>query len=151
MNGAFDTRHGWDLYQHPAFREIFERLVGDVAEIAASSPHRVASHAKAKLLRRLTDLILDEIPHDPGAARYRQGLTLPVAYRHWRRAKLLGRFRLFFRYSSRQRAIIYGWINDEASLRKAGARTDAYAVFARRLRTGNPPNDWDDLKRQAGG
>ena len=100
MNGGFDSRHGWALYQHPAFREVFDRLVEDVADIAAKAPNRIVTHPKAKLLRRITYLVLDGIPRDPGAGQFRQGLTLPVAYRHWRRAKLFGRFRLFFRYSA---------------------------------------------------
>ncbi len=41
--------------------------------------------------------------------------------------------------------IVYAWVNDEDTLRTYGSRTDAYAVFARVLETGNPPDDWDAL------
>ena len=47
------------------------------------------------------------------------------------------------------KAIIYAWVNDEATLRKAGSRTDPYVIFNRRLRDGDPPDDWDDLFRKA--
>jgi toxin YhaV len=74
---------------------------------------------------------------------------LGPAQRHWRRAKFLGRFRLFFRYSSQARIIIYAWVNDEKTQRKAGARTDPYAVFGALLRKANPPDGWDALMKEA--
>jgi toxin YhaV len=70
---------------------------------------------------------------------------LGPAHRHWRRARFLGRFRLFYRFSTVQKAIVYVWVNDETTLRKAGARTDPYAIFNKRLRDGDPPEDWDGL------
>lgn len=39
----------------------------------------------------------------------------------------------------------------ESTLRKAGSRTDPYEIFNKRLREGNPPDDWDDLFRKASG
>ena len=59
--------------------------------------------------------------------------------------EVLGRFRLFFRFSTAHRAIIYAWLNDASTLRKAGAPTDPYTVFKRRLDAGDPPGDWDLL------
>src|ERR1039457_3552901 len=32
---------------------------------------------------------------------------------------------------------------------QAGSRTDPYVIFNRRLRDGDPPDDWDDLFRKA--
>ncbi|WP_456307491.1 type II toxin-antitoxin system YhaV family toxin [Paeniroseomonas aquatica] len=55
------------------------------------------------------------------------------------------RFRLFFRADSRAKVIVYAWVNDRDTLRKAGAGTDPYAVFARMLGHGNPPDDWPAL------
>ena len=45
--------------------------------------------------------------------------------------------------------IIYAWVNDENTLRKAGSRNDPYDVFARLLRKGDPPDDWNALLREA--
>jgi toxin YhaV len=61
----------------------------------------------------------------------------------------LGRFRLFFRYDSRSRLIVYAWVNDERTLRQRGAKTDPYEVFRRMLAAGNPPNDWAALLKAA--
>ena len=41
--------------------------------------------------------------------------------------------------------IVYAWVNDRDTLRKAGAGTDPYAVFGRMLASGNPPDDWPAL------
>lgn len=41
--------------------------------------------------------------------------------------------------------IVYAWVNDRDTLRKAGAKSDPYAVFARMLAAGNPPDDWPAL------
>ena len=50
----------------------------------------------------------------------------------------LGAFLLFFRYDSRSKVIVYAWANDAHTLRSAGSRSDAYAVFARMLERGAP-------------
>lgn len=89
--------------------------------------------------------MLEVIPADPARPEYRQGNTLGEAYRNWFRVKFLGRFRLFFRYDSRSRLIVYAWVNDERSLRQRGARNDPYEMFRRMLEAGNPPDDWAAL------
>jgi len=142
-------RSGWKLYAHPAFSQRLETLIRTVEALEKRQPESYRNHPKAKLLKRVLDLILVEIPRDPNAAEFQLGNTLGPAYRHWRRAKFLGRFRLFFRFSSAHRAIVYAWVNDETTLRKAGAHSDPYAVFTRRLREGNPPDNWDMLLREA--
>jgi len=65
------------------------------------------------------------------------------------RAKFLQRFRLFFRFDSASRIIIYAWVNDENTLRKAGSRSDPYTAFSRQLDDGDPPDDWDELLTEA--
>ena len=147
--GPFDVRHGWSLYAHPAFGDALTQLQAAVAKVKQQQPQAHVHHPKAKLLKRVLDLILDEIPRDPNAPEFRLGNALGPAHRHWRRAKFLGRFRLFYRFSSVHKTIIYAWGNDEATLRKAGSRTDPYAIFHNRLREGNPPDNWDDLFRTA--
>jgi toxin YhaV len=142
-------RNGWKLYAHPAFSGRLEILIRAVEALEEQQPQVYRIHPKAKLLKRTLDLILVEIPRDPNAAEFQLGNTLGPAYRHWRRAKFLGRFRLFFRFSSAHKAIVYAWVNDETTLRKAGANSDPYAVFTRRLQVGNPPDNWDALLREA--
>jgi toxin YhaV len=59
------------------------------------------------------------------------------------------RFRLLFRYSSQARVIIYAWVNDVNTLRKAGGRNDPYTVFGMLPRNANPPDSWDALMKEA--
>jgi toxin YhaV len=145
----FADRNGWQLYAHPAFAEPFENLSDAVHKLKQQRPDTFADHPKAKLLKRILDLILDEIPRDPNSAEFQLGNTLGSAHRHWRRSKFLRRYRLFFRFSSAHKAIIYAWVNDANTLRKAGSRNDPYVLFNQRLKDGNPPGDWDDLLREA--
>jgi len=139
----------WRLFAHPAFSDTFDRLVDEVKRLSAVDPKGYREHPKAKLLKRVLDLITIEIPRDPGANEYSLGNTLGPSHRHWRRAKFLGRFRLFFRYSSKANVIIYAWVNDETTLRQAGGRNDPYSVFSALLRKGRPPDDWDALMNDA--
>lgn len=69
----FDTRHGWRLYLYPAFRDTYDGLVAEVERLAAQDAEGYRSHPKTKILRRVNDLILEEIPADPGSPAYRQG------------------------------------------------------------------------------
>jgi toxin YhaV len=148
----FDVRNGWALFLYPAFQTVYDGLVTEVARLAAENPADYTAHPKTKLLARINTLILDEIPADPGHKDYRQGTKLGREHKNWFRAKFLkNRFRLFFRFDSVQKVIIYCWVNDENTLRKDGARTDPYAVFAKMIKSGNPPNGWDDLAAQVNG
>jgi toxin YhaV len=150
-DAPFVERNGWRLFRSAAFRASLDPLAAEVARLAAADPEGYRAHPKAKLLTRIRVLILEEIPRDPNAPAYALGNTLGPAHRHWRRAKFLQRFRLFFRFDSASRIIVYAWVNDENTLRKAGGRSDPYAVFARRLDAGDPPDGWDDLLSDAGG
>ena len=95
-------------------------------------------------------LILDVIPADPSAPAFRQGDTLGLNRKHWFRAKFgAGRFRLFFRFSSSAKTILFAWVNDEKTLRTYGSKTDAYRTFKKMLDAGNPPDNWDALAAAA--
>ena len=145
----FAERHGWKLYRAGAFAQTLDTLTDDVDRLAKLQPENFFTHPKAKLLKRIHDLTFDEIPRDPNANVFSLRNTLGTSHRHWRRAKFLQRFRLFFRFDSTSRIIIYAWANDENTLRKAGSRTDPYSVFLRRLTEGNPPDDWQELLADA--
>ncbi len=139
-------RHGWRLHAHPLFLDQLERLLAAVERARRSDPKGWQGKADARLLTTLRALMLDRIPRDPLEAEFRQGNTLGRERRHWFRAKFgSNRFRLFFRADSRARVIVYAWVNDRDTLRKAGASSDPYAVFAGMLASGNPPDDWPAL------
>ncbi|WPP02074.1 type II toxin-antitoxin system YhaV family toxin [Pseudomonas sp. HR96] len=138
-------RHGWTLLFHEGVVAQLRRLQEAARRAEQHDPEGCANNANVKLLRALSQLMLDTVPGDPARDEFRQGNTLGTAYRHWRRAKVGRRFRLFFRYDSKSRVIVYAWVNDEQTLRSAGSRSDPYAVFERMLGRGNPPDDWDAL------
>ena len=139
-------RQGWRLFGHPLLLEQLDRLIVAAERARRSDPVGWRGNANVRVLAALRDLILDRVPADPLAAVFRQGNTLGPAHRHWFRAKFGGnRFRLFFRADSASRIVVYAWVNDRDTLRKAGAATDPYAVFARMLAHGNPPDDWPGL------
>ncbi|HEX8695367.1 MAG TPA: type II toxin-antitoxin system YhaV family toxin [Longimicrobium sp.] len=137
--------NGWKIYVWSEFAERWRALRQAVEVLRRNDPLGWVHHPEARFLEALRRVVLEQIPSDPGSERYRQGLTLGKEHRHWRRAKFLRRFRLFFRYHSENKIIIYAWLNDEDSLREAGARTDVYRVFDGMLRRGTPPSDWDAL------
>jgi toxin YhaV len=139
------TVNGWRLYVWRDFRDRWRELRRAVEALRRKDPAGYQSAPAAKFLKTVRDLVLTEIPSDPGAERYRQGNTLGTKNRHWRRAKFHGRFRLFFQYSEKHRIIVYVWLNDDGTLRKEGARTDPYVVFQGMLARGAPPSDWDAL------
>lgn len=141
--------NGWTLLFHDAVIAQLETLAAAVGRARKADAKTVAANANAKTLAALARLMLEVIPADPAKPEYRQGNTLGPEHRHWFRAKFFQRFRLFFRYDSRARLIVYAWVNDESTLRKAGGKHDPYAVFRRMLKSGNPPDDWDALVKSA--
>jgi toxin YhaV len=140
--------NGWTLYAHPLLLDQLEKLTSAVEQARTKDPQDWARTANAKALAAVRSLIFETVPADPTRPEYRQGSTLGAARKHWFRAKFGdGRFRLFFRYDSRSKVIIFAWVNDDATLRTYGSRTDAYAVFKGMLDKGNPPDDWAALLR----
>ncbi len=137
---------GWTIFAHPLLLDQLERATAAVEEAKAANPNGYQGTAKAKLLAMLSKLIFETVPADPTRREYRQGETLGKARKHWFRAKFgNGRFRLFFRYDSNSKVIIFAWVNDDSTLRTYGSKTDAYRVFKGMLDKGNPPDDWKAL------
>ncbi len=135
--------NGWALYAHPLFLAQLETLTVAVERTKKKDPKGYALTANAKLLAALRKLMFEVIPVDPTRPEFRQGGILGPNRKHWFRAKFgAARFRLFFRYSSSAKIIIYAWVNDSSSLRTYGSKSDAYAVFKSMLDRGNPPENW---------
>ena len=138
---------GWRLFVHPLFQAQLEKLTRQVEKLASRDPCGYASHPAAKMLATIAYYIEDAIPRSPNNPEFRQGNTLGPGNRHWFRAKFHARYRLFYRFSTEHRAIVYAWVNDEQSLRKTGSKTDAYSTFRAMLASGNPPNSFSELLR----
>ena len=138
-------RHGWNLLFHDGLIEQLQKLQTAAQKAKAQDPQGFESNANVKLFNALAQLMLETVPSDPSRDEYRQGNTMGPAFRHWRRAKLGRRFRLFFRFDTKTKIIIFAWVNDENTLRSSGSKTDPYAVFQKMLQRGNPPDDWAAL------
>ena len=138
-------RHGWTLLFHDGVVGQLSKLRAAAERAERNDQQGFENNANVKLFRALSQLIMEVVPSDPSRDEFRQGNTLGPTYRHWRRAKIGRRFRLFFRYDSKARAIVYAWVNDEETLRSAGSKSDPYAVFEKMLSRGNPPDDWAAL------
>ncbi len=141
--------NGWRLFQYLLFESQLRKLTEEVERLSISQPDTYKEHPKTKLLATIYRLITETIPRDPGAPEFRQGDTLGPDNRHWFRAKFYQRYRLFFRFSTKDRIIVYVWVNDEFTLRKAGSKTDAYAIFKSMLNAGDPPRTLDALLKHA--
>jgi toxin YhaV len=137
--------NGGTLYEYPLFRLQLDKLVAQVEAHRAKDPAGYQDQPATKLLATINRYTREVIPRDPNAAEFRQGNTLGADNRHWFRAKFHERYRLFYRFSSKEKVIVYAWGNDEATLRKAGARTDPYAVFQGMLEAGDPPDTIAEL------
>ena len=88
-------------------------------------------------------LVSDTVPADPQDPDYR----LTGALAKFRRVKGRGlprRYRLFFAFSDQARVIIFLFLNDDATLRKQGASSDAFAVFARLVDRGEIGGTFDE-------
>jgi|SRR5579872_500178 len=141
--------NGWRLYQYPLFGNQLRKLTESVEQLAKTQPDTYKEHPGTKLLAAIYRLITETIPRGPDAPQFRQGDTLGSGNRHWFRAKFHQRYRLFFRFSTKNKVIVYVWVNDELTLRKAGSKTDAYAVFKAMLDAGDPPQSLEALLQRA--
>ena len=141
--------NGWTLFAHPLFLDQLETLAQEVEALRRRDPAGYTRRNATKRLAAIYRLVFDIIPQDPGRPEYRQGNALGAEHKHWFRAKFYQQYRLFFRYQAKARVIIYAWVNDEDSRRAYGNATDAYRVFEKMLRSGNPPDTWDQLLGEA--
>jgi toxin YhaV len=143
--------HGWRLFVHPLLQAQLERLVKRVGILASSDKEGYRSHPATKMLATINHYLRDAIPRDPNAPEFRQGNTLGPGNRHWFRARFHGRYRLFFRFSTEQKIIVYAWVNervnDEDSLRKSGSKNAPDVVFRSMLEGGDPPGSFAELVR----
>ncbi|MBF8661561.1 type II toxin-antitoxin system YhaV family toxin [Pseudomonas putida] len=137
------VRHGWTVVEGVTLQ--LRKLQEATARAWQKDSQGFESNANVKLFRALSHLIIEAMPADPGRDEFRQGNTLGTTYRQWRRAKIGRSFRLFFRYDSKSKVIVYTWINHENTLRSAGIKSDPYAVFEKMQSRRNPPDDWDAL------
>ena len=141
--------NGWTLFAHPLFLDQLQTLAQQVEALKTKDPTGYQKKNATKRLAAIYKLAFDKIPQDPCLSEYRQGSTLGDSRKHWFRAKFFQQYRLFFRYHSQSKIIIYAWVNDTHSKRAYGSKHDAYAVFEKMLDSGQPPDSWEQLLEQA--
>ncbi len=137
--------NGWKLYAHPLFDEQLKTIEEKIRTAKRMASIGDIKHPAEKLLARTLRYTRVLIPADSGAQQFRQGNMLEKENRHWFRAKFHAHYRLFFRFSTADKAIVYAWMNDEGTLRKSGSKTNPYLVFESMLEAGDPPKSFDDL------
>jgi len=143
--------NGWQLYAYPTFEQQLRALKEKASAQGSTGQKNLEAGSTVKLLRTVERYLQESIPTDPSASQFHQANTLGKENRRWFRAKFHTRYRLFFRFSTVQKAIVYVWMNDEATLRKSGSRTDPYIIFESMLKSGDPPKSFDELLARSRG
>lgn len=141
--------HGWTVFGHPLFLAQLEALTRQVEAFKQKDPTGYLKKNAAKRLAAISRLAFDVIPQDPARPEYRQGNTLGEGHKHWFRAKFFQQYRLFFRYHTPSKVIVFAWVNDKDIKRAYQSDDDAYRVFRQMLESGHPPDDWDQLLAEA--
>lgn len=126
-------------------------LIEQVEALKEKDPQNFGKKNATKRLAAISKLAFDVIPQDPSLPAYRQGDTLRNDHKHWFRAKFFQQYRLFFRFDSASKIIVFAWVNDKKNKRAYGSKTDAYRVFEKMLNSGHPPDGWDQLLKESKG
>jgi len=141
--------NGWRIIVHQdldaQISKISTSVVGDLIAGRVTD----LRGPRQKFLKALGRAMREVIPARPGAAEHRLGRALGNQPEVWFRVKFLQQYRLFYRYDSVQKIILYVWVNDQESLRAYGSKTDAYAVFKKMLASGYPPGSFEELLKQS--
>jgi toxin YhaV len=137
--------NGWRLYAYEAFLDQLNTLVNQVEVFQEKDPKGFVNKKETKLLGAINKLILEEIPSDPSHSRFKLGKTLGDGNTHWYRAKFYQQYRLFFRFNTRAKIIVFAWVNDTQTKRAYESKNDAYLIFQKMLKRNRPPSDWDEL------
>jgi len=119
--------NGWRIYAHSLFLNQLSKLTNQVERLKQKNPQNYQQKNQTKRLAAINKLAFEIIPQDPTRKEYRQGNTLGSEYKHWFRAKF------FQQYSKRAYE----------------SKTDAYRLFKKMLKSGNPPDDWKALLEHA--
>ncbi|RPA50624.1 hypothetical protein EGC79_11065 [Shewanella vesiculosa] len=142
-------KNGYELHALDIFTAELTRITELAEALAIKDPDEFFHHPTYKLFEAIQTNIFTNVPAEPNHPDFRLGKTLGKKYTSWRRIKkksLPTRYRLFFQFKTdAPKAIIYAWINDETTQRKAGSKTDVYYVFEKMLEGNRVPNSWGEL------
>ncbi|SRR6266550_2273005 len=94
--------NGWRLFQYPLFENQLKKLTETVEQLSITQPDTYKEHRNTKLLATIHRYVTESIARNPNAPQFRQGDTLGPDNSHWFRAKFDQRYRLFFRFSTKE-------------------------------------------------
>lgn len=146
---SFERYRGWLLLAHPHFLDQYSWWQNQVQKAIRENPGGFQLDEKVKLFAHLEKRVFEDIPQDPANPNWRIGNSLGPENRAWRRAKFGGQYRLFFRYDSKTKIIVYGWANNTSTLRAYENPDDAYLTFQKLLNSGKVPTRWEELLEQS--
>jgi len=141
--------NGWTVFAHSLFLDQVEVLTRRVEALKKKDPAGYTKKNATKRLAAIAKLAFEVIPQNPERTEYRQGVTLGGEHKHWFRAKFFQQYRLFFRYHTESKVIVYAWVNDEKTKRAYESSNDAYRIFRKMLENGHPPDNWKQLLAEA--
>ncbi len=138
---------GWNLLWLPILQKRITKLEARVTNLQAKNPKTFQDHRDSIFLAKLYHILTDLVPTNPDNPGFKIGNMLGNKYSIFRRVKkpLPSRDRMFFVFSSQLKQIIYVWLNDKKSIRKAGDFNDVYKVFVRKLESGTIPHTFEKL------
>lgn len=139
------TFHGWTVLFTEPFLSAYGDLSAKARKLKAElSEEEYEQHPDVKLFLAVRELTREVIPSDPHHADYQ----LQGGLAKFRRTKGRGlprRYRLFWAFSEQLKAIIFLYLNDSASLRKEGDRSDPYRLFSGMVHGGEIGADFEEI------
>ena len=103
--------NGWTIFAHPLFLDEIDTLIEKAEELKSKDPVNYVKKNASKRLAAIAKLAFEVIPADPTIPEYRQGSTLGDDHKHWFRAKFFQQYRLFFRFDSASKIIVFASVN----------------------------------------
>lgn len=140
--------HGWTVLFAEPFLSAYGDLSAGARKLKADlSEEQYVQHPDVKLFLTVRELTRDVIPSDPHHADYRLGGDLSK-FRRTKGRGLPRRYRLFWVFSDQLRVIIFLYLNDARSLRKAGDRSDPYRLFSAMVSSGQIGAEFEENFRR---
>jgi len=133
------VKNNYLLKAHEIFFQRTLELNNEVKALSEKlSQDELRQHETVKLAKRIYMAALETIPQNPNDPSY----YLKDELRKYRRYKQgLGRYRLFFAFSTTPKIILYLYLNDKTSLRKEGDKNDPYERFKAFVKQGKVSHD----------
>jgi len=130
--------------------ECYEKPVNELKEHVKKLRKKLSiddfkRHPDVKFTARLRKASLETIPKNPDEKDYKLHGNL----RKFRRYKQgLKRYRMFFSFSNTPPIILYLYLNDKSTLRKAKDKNNPYEIFSKKVEKGEFSSDPSDPKIQ---